>query len=235
MYYKRPGVALPIAIVAFLTTIPALVIAILAFTRAPPVVNDLTSQFLQLQNTLDSVVSMVSNNVTKTPITSGVCYLEDDNAVEFTTTFEAYSLDFDMGDLATIILEVRAFSAPVSALNVDLYCRADIPDLNWNRIVSPINSYRIFSAPMLANFTFVGSVRTYVAQDESLGYPNYFINSPVSIPSQPGFFDIGRNLRLSWKWNIDQPWTYGVDFFNFNGVMKFGLASSYPLGNSKKK
>lgn len=218
--------ALAIAIIALLACVPVYVVSILAYMK--PASPDYLSRILQLENTLSTTINTLSHNVTKTVFDSGTCYLQDDNLIEFTTTYEAYTLDYNMGDYSTVVLEVSAFANPVSVFFVSLVCRSPNSDLNWNRVVSPINSHRMFSPAMMANFTFVGLPRLTAAQDGALGIPNYQITSPTTVPSQPGFFFPGSNLRLQWQWDPILPWTYGVDAFNFNGFMRFSLATTYP-------
>lgn len=213
--------------VSFLVAVPALVLAIIAYTKAPPpvVVTNYGPQILQLENTLASVVSMLSHNVTQTIFGSGSCSMIDDNGNPATTTFVAYTLNFDMGDFATIVLEVEPFSAPVSAQYVELTCLAD-SDVNWNRIIvfpllDPL--IRIFSNAMLANFTLSSGPRL-AASDFSLGFPNYQLESPPYTGAP------GNAILISWVWDYYEPvpWNYGVDTWNINGAMKFVLQSSYP-------
>lgn len=215
-----------VALVSFLVGVPALVVAILAYTKAPPVVINYGTRILQLENTLASVVGMLSHNVTQTVFGSGSCSMLDDNNDPVTTTFVAYTLNFDMGDFATIVLEVQPFSAPVSAQLVELTCLAD-SDVNWNRIIvfpsdgTPM--IRIFSNAMLANFTLSSGPRA-IASDFSLNFPNYQLESPPFTGAP------GAAILISWVWDYYEPvpWNFGVDNWNINGAMKFVLQSSYP-------
>lgn len=218
--------------VSFLVAVPALVLAIIAYTKAPPppvVVTNYGPQILQLENTLASVVGMLSHNVTQTRITVGTCSMFDDNGDPFSTSFEAYSLNFDMGDFATIVLEIQPFSAPISAQYVELTCLADDSDFTWSRfIVFPSSGLsadavvRIFSNAMLANFTLTSGPRA-IAADFGLHFPNYALQSPPFTGAP------GAAILISWAWDDVEPvpWNYGVDTWNINGVMKFVLASSY--------
>lgn len=228
--------ALATAIVALLIGIPSIFVASFAYNKSPDL-STINSEIMILQ----SQVSLLMNsalNVTETLAFGGNCYLIDYSGTLQTTTFNVYTLNFQAGSFGSVVIDIDAFpGGPIlSDSLVEIYCQAPQPsfsDFQWESVIDLLPSQRYFTQPMLQNLTFSGP--TYTPSDDfSLPYTNYGLYSPVAIPPPLNLPLRSYNLLIEWSWRPNS-FNVGVDGFNFNGKVRFGLAETPNLGVSSKK